>query len=120
LEKDKTSESAARHPRHPFSQKVTFELSAPLTLQEFRQEEMKGNTQNVSKGGLCLITDHVLEESQIIKIKFPVLNGAAVVPTLARVQWVKKQPSVIAPAAVRQAIAGRRREQYIAGLCFLL
>jgi PilZ domain len=120
LEKEKTERGTDRYPRYPFSQTVTFEVSTPLALQKMDQKEMEGSTQNVSEGGLCLVTERALEESQIIKIKIPVLEGAAAIPTLAKVQWVKKQPSVAVQAPVRQAITEQHGKQYIVGLRFIL
>jgi PilZ domain len=120
LEKDKTEKGIDRYPRYPFSQTVTFEVSTPLTLQKSDQKEKEGSTRNVSEGGLCFVTERALEESQIIKIKIPVLEGAAAIPTLAKVQWVKKQTSVDMQAPVRQAITERRGNQYVIGLRFIL
>ena len=129
MEKDQSAEGKRLHVRYPLSQKVTFELSTPLTLQEPRSEEAEGNTHNVSEGGLCLITERSLEESQIIKIKLPMPNVGAKTPTLAEVRWVKRgpihqlfppaQPSDRQQAAVRQAIAGQREDHYLVGLRFL-
>ena len=119
MEKVKTNGSTQRYPRYPFSQTVTFELSAPLALPEIHEREMEGSAQNVSEGGLCFVTDLALEESQIIKVKIPILNGAATIPTLAKVQWVKKQPSMEAQESAQQPIAGLRRKQYTIGLCFI-
>ncbi len=129
MEKDKATEGKRIHVRYPLSQRVTFELSAPLTLQKPRQQEAEGNTQNVSEGGLCLITERPLEESQIIKIKLPIPNVVATISTLAEVRWVKRQlihhlsppahPSGRRQAAVRQATARQHGDHYLVGLRFL-
>ncbi len=110
MKHDKAGEGRRQHTRYPLSQTVTFEVSAPLTLQESRQEEAEGDTQNVSEGGLCLITERSLEESQIIKIKIPIPNVVATTPTLAEVRWVKSGRQV----AVRQ-----HDDHYLVGLRFL-
>jgi hypothetical protein len=94
-------------------------VSAPLAQPEIHKREMEGSAQNVSEGGICFVTDLALEESQIIKIKIPILNGAATIPTLAKVQWVKKQQSMEPQEPVQRAIAGLRRKQYKIGLCFI-
>ena len=119
MEKDKAAEGKRLHVRYLLSQRVTFELSAPLTTQEPRPEEAEGNTQNVSEGGLCLITERSLEESQIIKIKLPIPNVAATTPTLAEVRWVKRDPAGGGQAAVRQAPARQHGNHYLIGLRFL-
>ena len=129
MEKDKTVEGKRLHVRYPLSQTVAFEPSAPLTLKEPHPEEAAGDTQNVSEGGLCLLTEQSLEESQIIKIKLPIPNVVATTPTLAEVRWVKRQPIHHLPpptksprrqqGAVRQAITGQRGDHYLVGLRFL-
>jgi len=119
LENDKTAEGRRLHERYLLSQRVTFELSAPLTLQESHSGEAEGDTQNVSEGGLCFITDRPLEESQIIKIKLPIPNVVATIPTLAEVRWVKKDPTGGTQQAVRPISARQDGNQYLIGLRFL-
>jgi len=129
LEHDKASEGRRQHARYPLAQTVIFEVSAPLTLQESHQEEAEGDTQNVSEGGLCFITEQALEESQIIKIKIPIPNVVAATPTLAEVRWVKRQPIHRLPdpdptagrlqTAARHALSKQNGEQYLVGLRFL-
>ena len=120
MDQDKAKSSKERYPRYPYTQTVTFEVSAPLALQQAHEYEMDGITRNVSEGGLCFITGHALEEAQIIKVRVPVLNGAAVIPTLARVQWVTQQSLLEAETAVLQAAVEQNRKRYVVGLCFIL
>jgi hypothetical protein len=117
LEKDKATEGKRLHVRYPLSQRVTFELSTPLTLQQPLPEEAEADTQNVSEGGLCLVTERSLEESQIIKIKLPIPNVVAKTPTLAEVRWVKREPSDRLRETV-QPIKGQWGH-YLVGLRFL-
>ena len=129
MEHDKASEGRRQHARYPLSQTVTFEVSAPLTVQESPQEETEGNTQNVSEGGLCLSTERALEESQIVKIKLPIPNVVATTPTLAEVRWVKRPPIHRLPEpdltagrqqpAARHVLSKQNGEQYLVGLRFL-
>jgi hypothetical protein len=118
LEKDKEKEGRRLHERYLLSQRVTFELSAPLALQESHSEEAEGDTQNVSEGGLCLITNQSLEESQIIKIKLPIPNVVATTPTLAEVRWVKRDPMTGTKGPVRIP-AMQDGNHYRIGLRFL-
>jgi PilZ domain len=131
LEKmDIITESTRQHPRYPLPLIVNFEVGASLTLQASHQKEEEGIGQNISEGGLCLITDRALEESQVIKIRLPIPNVSATIPTLAEVRWVKRQSVQRPPvagwpwgspqAAIRQAIARPRGDdQYVVGLRFL-
>ena len=113
-EKTKETRSKRHHPRYPISLPVIFEAGASLTIQKSRQEEADGDTQNLSEGGLCLITDRALKESQIIRIKLPIPNVCATMPTLAEVRWVKRESIQPLPSAQS---GGNHR--YIAGLRFL-
>ena len=129
MEHDKEKEGRRSHRRYPLSQMVSFEVSAPLTFQESHHEEAAGSTQNVSEGGLCLITKQALEEAQIIKIKLPIPNVDATTPTLAEVRWVKRdlphrlasldKQSDTGPSVFRPPAAGQDRNQYLVGLRFL-
>jgi hypothetical protein len=118
LEKDKTTEGRRLHERYLLSQRVTFELSAPLAMQESRSEEAEGDAQNVSEGGLCLSTDQSLEESQIIKIKLPIPNVDATTPTLAEVRWVKRDSTIGTHGTVRVP-SKEDGNHYLIGLRFL-
>jgi hypothetical protein len=119
LEKDEAMEGRRLHERYHLSQKVTYELSAPLTLKEPRSEEAEGDAQNVSEGGLCLITNRFLEQSQIIKIKLPIPDVVATTPTLAEVRWVKRDPTGGIEEAVQQVSAGQDGSHFLIGLRFL-
>ena len=118
MEKDKATEGRRLHERYLLSQRVTFELSAPLALRESRSEEAEGNAQNVSEGGLCLSTEQSLEESQIIKIKLPIPNVDATTPTLAEVRWVKKDLKSGTQGSA-QVPAKQDGNHYLIGLRFL-
>jgi hypothetical protein len=107
--------SAREHPRNPISLKVIFETGALLSMQKYHQGKANWDTRNLCEGGLCLITDRALKESQIIKIRLPIPNVHATTPTLAEVRWVKRQ------AAARQSFAKQNgSHRYIAGLRFLV
>jgi hypothetical protein len=99
-----------QHQRYPISLSVVFETGALLTAQKTHAEEVPGNTFNLSESGLCLSTDRALKESEIIRIRLPIANVCATMPTLAEVRWVKKQP-------VQSLSSGGGR--YTAGLRFL-
>jgi hypothetical protein len=105
-------ESTRQNPRYPVSLSVVFEPGASLSAQKPQPEEVAGNTHNLSEGGLCISTDQALKESQIIRIRLPIANGCATMPTLAEVRWVKRQQ-------VRASSARSGGNRYTAGLRFL-
>ena len=102
--------STRQHQRYQIALSVIFEPGASLTASKPHPEEVAGSTRNLSEGGLCLTTNQALRESQIVRIRLPIANGCATMPTLAEVRWVKKQ-------SVRLAQSGGNR--YKAGLRFL-
>ncbi len=118
MEHNKEEEGRRHHKRYPLSQTVTFEVSAPLTFRESLHEEAAGSTQNVSEGGLCLMTKQALEEAQIVKIKLPIPNVVATTPTLVEVRWVKKD-SDTGQSTFRQPPEGQDSNHYLVGLRFL-
>ena len=53
-----------------------------------RGEKSGGITINVSQGGLCMVTEEELEESEVIRIELPITETFLAAPTLAQVKWV--------------------------------
>jgi hypothetical protein len=111
-EQNMEMKSTRQHTRYPIALSVVFEPGASLMVQKSHPEEVAGSTNNLSEGGLCLSTDQALRESQIVRIRLPIANGPATMPTLAEVRWVKKR------SAGAKTIE-RRGNRYIAGLRFL-
>lgn len=58
-------------------------------LPQTRSEKSGGTTINVSQGGLCMVTEHELEESEVIRIDMPLTETFLAAPTLGQVKWVK-------------------------------
>ncbi len=65
----------------------------------------QGQLQNVSNGGLLILTEKRLAPKQFLTITVPFLNNDIEVPTVAYVQWTR-------------SVRGTGR--YAAGLSFLL
>ena len=78
-----------QHSRLDFEEAVTFEASSTFAADA---SEMNitghGKAADVSDSGLCLVTQDVVKEDQIIKINLPLLGVPVQAPTLAMVKWV--------------------------------
>ncbi len=79
------------------SQKVILETSTHLGPQTPVKSNpgprVESRTQDVSEGGLCLLTKEALQPSQIVKLNLPLPKVDITTPTLAEVRWVKKDKS---------------------------
>jgi hypothetical protein len=62
--------------------------------------------QNVSKGGLCLISSQPMPRSSLVRCEIGVSEVPVGIPTLMQVRWTRKQ--------------NLQAEAYLTGLQFLL
>ena len=65
-----------------------------------------GRVQNVSKGGVCLISSHPMVQSCLMRCEIGVSEIAVGIPTLMQVRWTRKQ--------------SLPDDTYVSGLQFLL
>jgi hypothetical protein len=75
-----------------FSGEVTFEGSASLTAgPEERRIKGRGVAADISESGLCLTTQDIVEEDQILKINLPLPGVPVQTPSLVTVRWVRRE-----------------------------
>lgn len=74
--------------RFPLSEKVHYEPSVHET--SMQTVRIEAQIQNVSAGGLCLLTKEALKTAQVIKIALPLPSVEASTPTLTEVRWVRE------------------------------
>ncbi len=83
--------------RSPLGEKVSFEVSTHLAYSRHLDSDpgtrLKSHIQDVSDGGVCLLTREPLEAAQIVKLNLPFPHVDVSTPTLAEVRWVKRLPS---------------------------
>jgi hypothetical protein len=95
-----------QHPRFP----QLFELQArevrPLRFGIETEKQVVGRVQNVSKGGLCLISPQPLPRSGLVRCEIGVSDVPVGIPTLMQVRWTRKQ--------------NLQADAYVTGLQFLL
>jgi hypothetical protein len=53
--------------------------------------DLSGRVQNVSKTGICIVTDHPLEKSAVLRCEITLFDLPIVVPTILEVRWTRRQ-----------------------------
>lgn len=94
-----------RSQRVPLLGRVTYEVSVDQVVNNPEAALMEGQIQNVSKGGLCMLTNKELSNTQVVEIGLPLPVDQVTTPTIVEVRWVRR---------------GSGQDRYMAGLRFLL
>ena len=84
-------QSRRRPSRLPFLRFITYGLSASNSF----DGDMRKNHAaaiNVSEGGLCLLIQERLQETDIIRVDLPLADVTTTSATLAEVKWLKSVP----------------------------
>jgi hypothetical protein len=76
--------------RIDFAYTVTYESSCSL-LHEVDESQIngQGTVTNISNNGLCVITQGILKENQMVKVNLPLPGISIRIPSLATVKWIK-------------------------------
>lgn len=83
---------ARRRPsRLPFLRFITYGLSASNTFDGDLHKNSAAAI-NVSEGGLCLLVQGLLQETDIIRVDLPLADVSTTSATLAEVKWLKPVP----------------------------
>jgi hypothetical protein len=53
--------------------------------------DLSGRVQNISKTGVCIVTDYPLEKSAVVRCEITLFDLQIVVPTILEVRWTRKQ-----------------------------
>jgi len=61
-----------------------------LTIADASETVLLGRTENVARGGVCLLGDRSLPSSSILRCELLVPGTSIGVPTLMQVQWARK------------------------------
>ena len=84
---------AQRHdPRFPCSLELRASKLASLGTPQHGPEKtaIRGRLQNVSQGGVCLLTDRSIPASSLVRCEIVVPGTRAAIPTLMQVRWAQK------------------------------
>lgn len=71
-----------------------------------RRQAVIGRIQNMSQGGLCVITPRALPESAIVRCEIAIAEAPIKIGTLGQIRWTEKQKL--------------HPDEYLSGLSFLL
>jgi PilZ domain len=77
-------------------------MSGALSIKEMNG---KGQLKNLSRGGLCLLTDQRLTPKECLTLTIPLSRSTLAIPTFAYVRWTRPV---------------RRTARYASGLWFLV
>jgi hypothetical protein len=102
------TQSDRRHdPRFPQSLELTVQPLPKLgSNQKFKTTAIHGRIQNISAGGVCLITSRPIEKFSLLRCEITIGDVPLKIATLMQVRWTKKQ--------------SMQPEVYLSGLEFLL
>jgi hypothetical protein len=68
--------------------------------------DFEGRIQNLSNGGVCILSSSPLEEAMFVRCSFPVSDAPVSIPALMQVRWSVKR--------------GHKSSSYISGLQFVV
>jgi hypothetical protein len=88
----RTLESDRRtHPRFPQILEIQAHEVLPLKTDETAKPPVLGRIQNMSKGGVCVLSQHPVSRAALLRCEIGMSDAPLSVPTLALVRWTKKQ-----------------------------
>ena len=78
--------------RHAISRQVRWAEISPVGTPGETARTIRGELQDISSGGVCLLTSHPLEESCLVRGSIPLAEVPVSLPSLMRVCWVQRVP----------------------------
>jgi hypothetical protein len=63
----------------------------PLKSEEKPKPPVLGRIQNVSKGGICFLSQQPVTQASLLRCEIGMEDAPTAVPTLLLVRWTKKQ-----------------------------
>jgi len=94
-----------RSHRVPLLHRVTYEVSVNRIRDGASTTLLEGQIQNVSEGGLCMVTEKALSHTQLVEIGLPLPVPQLATRTIVEVCWVRRESG---------------QDSYTTGLRFLL
>lgn len=76
--------------RAPCSIGLRIGTLSQLTVLEEPKISLQGVTENVGRGGVCLVTDQALPLNSLLRCEFSVADTPMDVPTLMQVRWLQR------------------------------
>ncbi len=82
-----------RHTRYPVRGDLTGDLLSTMETPKETEQPFRGEVQNLSVGGLCVITPRAISRLVLIRCEVRVADLPVSIPTLVQVRWVEKSSS---------------------------
>ena len=79
-----------RHPRHPAQPELGGKSIVLSAFCRRSREYLGAQLQNISGGGVCLLSDQAFEASQILRCEILLPELPVRVPTLLQVRWINR------------------------------
>ena len=95
-----------RHPRFPQTLEIEVNPVPPFDSSDNSMTPILGRAQNLSRGGLCLLSQQPISQSSLLRCEMSAAEVPVPIPTLLLVRWTKK-PKI-------------RGNNYLSGLQFLI
>jgi hypothetical protein len=92
--------------RFPQSVEITIRPLPQLGLAKSKSAVIAGRLQNMSQGGICVLTSRPIDKSGVFRCEIVLSDAPIKIATLVHVCWTKKQMI--------------QKESYLSGLEFLL
>lgn len=77
------------HLRQEASLQLVVQELAPPAIGPPTAAAIRGETRNISSGGLCALLDQACRDSALLRCEILVAGGSVAIPTLAYVRWVQ-------------------------------
>lgn len=91
---DETTFNPARENRRmAFKEEVVLWRGGTFQSNRPPRASIGARAQNVSNGGICLITKTKLEVNQFLRLAFKLESLPISIPTLIEIRWVEKMPN---------------------------
>jgi hypothetical protein len=92
--------------RFPQNLRVLITQLPQVGARPRRRSSIAGRIQNMSQGGLCVITPYALTESSVLRCEIAIAEAPIKISTLVQVRWTEKQKL--------------HPDEFLSGLSFLL
>jgi c-di-GMP-binding flagellar brake protein YcgR len=87
----KSSPDRRQSRRVPLLHHVTYEVSIDqISLNQYPTPR-EGQIQNVSQGGICMVTDGALKHTQVVEVVLPLAVEQVTTRTIVEVCWVRRE-----------------------------
>ena len=88
--KQRRGRERRHHPRSMLTCDLRGRELSPLVFPKARKRVIQGRIQNISGGGLSLLTNRLMTVSNLLQCEIIFPKTPAAIPTLTQVRWIQK------------------------------